>query len=117
MSQTFPKASRLLKKSEFQRVYHKGTKLFGNQILIYASTNHQQTNRIGISVPKRFGKAHDRNYFKRLMRESFRTFNFSNKSYDFHVVPKRIISEMEPKALKEEFSQLLEKLNLIEYHP
>ena len=51
------------------------------------------------------------------MREAFRTFNFSKKTYDFHVVPKRLISEMEPTTLREEFALLLEKLYLNEYHP
>ena len=30
--------------------------------------------RLGITVTKRYGKAHDRNHFKRLVRESFREY-------------------------------------------
>jgi ribonuclease P protein component len=117
LNYNFPKSSRLLKKSEFQRVYHKGTKLFGNHILIYANPSCSTPNRLGISVPKKFGKSHDRNFFKRVIRELFRTSDFKGKSFDFHVLPKAPIQTTNFHLLKEEYISLLEKLLSIHYDP
>ncbi len=113
--QTFPKSSRLLKKSDFQRVYHKGIKLFGDHILVYASFTTSSESRLGISVPKRYGKAHDRNYFKRVIRESFRTYSFQTLKYDLHILPSSII-KINTSNLVKEFTQLLEKLHSMPYH-
>jgi ribonuclease P protein component len=108
---TFPKASRLLKKSDFQRVYHKGTKLFGSLILVYANSTDLPTARLGISVPKRFGKSHDRNFFKRQIRETFRLLIPNIKPYDLHVIPLKMIEKEAKDTLKEEFAKLLTKLS------
>lgn len=114
--QTFPKSSRLLKKSDFQRVYHKGIKLFGDHILVYASPTNNLSSRLGISVPKRYGKAHDRNFFKRVVRESFRTFSFPSLKYDLHVLPSSLIKNTPSQLLTIELTQLLEKLHSMQYH-
>jgi ribonuclease P protein component len=112
LSHAFPKASRLLKKSDFQRVCQKGIKLFGNQIVMYAIPTQSPNSRIGISVPKRYGKSHDRNFFKRKMREYFRLQKKSLLPFDFHVMPLCLIEKISIESLEAEFYQLIDQIQL-----
>lgn len=76
MNNTYPKSCRLLCRSQYERLIRKGRRLSGNKILIelyYKKYNQAvELPRLGITVTKKFGKAHDRNRFKRVVREAFR---------------------------------------------
>ena len=55
----------------FKRLYH--TNGFGNGFLVlYARKNRTDTNRVGITVSKKLGKAHIRNRVRRRLREVYR---------------------------------------------
>ena len=55
----------------FKRLYH--TNGFGNGFLVlYARKNRTGTNRVGITVSKKLGKAHIRNRTRRRIREVYR---------------------------------------------
>ena len=55
----------------FRRLYH--TNGYGNGFLVlYARKNHTGTNRVGITVSKKLGKAHIRNRVRRRLREVYR---------------------------------------------
>ncbi len=55
----------------FRRLYH--TNGFGSPYLVlYARKNRTQTNRVGITVSKKLGKAHIRNRIRRRLREVYR---------------------------------------------
>ena len=55
----------------FKRLYH--TNGFGNSYLVlYARRNRTGTNRVGITVSKKLGKAHIRNRVRRRLREVYR---------------------------------------------
>ncbi len=55
----------------FRRLYH--TSGFGDGYLVlYARKNRTNTNRVGITVSKKLGKAHVRNYVRRRLREIYR---------------------------------------------
>lgn len=70
---TFPKSSRVLCNRLFQRIMRAGSKISGSHILIYYQARNSEKTRLGITVSKKFGKAHERNRFKRVIREAFRT--------------------------------------------
>ena len=55
----------------FQRLYHtKG--VADGYLVLYARKNRTQTNRVGITVSKKLGKAHTRNRIRRRIREVYR---------------------------------------------
>ena len=55
----------------FRRLYH--TSGFANGLLVlYARKNRTGTNRVGITVSKKLGKAHIRNRARRRLREVYR---------------------------------------------
>ena len=55
----------------FQRLYHtKG--VADGYLVLYARKNRTQTNRVGITVSKKLGKAHIRNRIRRRIREVYR---------------------------------------------
>lgn len=55
----------------FQRLYH--TSGHANGLLVlYARKNQGCTNRVGITVSKKLGKAHIRNRMRRRLREVYR---------------------------------------------
>ncbi len=63
---------RLRTRKQYQRMARGSTKFFGRWIIIDANPSAIGHSRLGITVTKRFGKAHERNQFKRLVREAFR---------------------------------------------
>lgn len=67
----FPKALRILSRKHFQQVFAKGLR-FPCKVLFFQYYKGKAPSRIGITVSKKYGKAHDRNRFKRLVREVFR---------------------------------------------
>jgi ribonuclease P protein component len=73
---TFQPASRLLQASDFKGVFdHAFYKVHQPSFLLLATkrTTADQQSRVGIVVAKRkIRRAHERNRFKRLTRESFR---------------------------------------------
>ena len=55
----------------FQRLYHsKG--VADSYLVLYARKNRTLTNRVGITVSKKLGKAHIRNRTRRRLREVYR---------------------------------------------
>jgi ribonuclease P protein component len=72
----FPKSKRLLKHSDFQRVYQSGRRQFtGNMTVFYLRRDSAETApvpRVGFTVGKVLGGAVDRNRIKRRMREAVR---------------------------------------------
>ena len=55
----------------FQRLYHSSGCANG-YLVLYARKNRSDTNRVGITVSKKLGKAHIRNRMRRRLREVYR---------------------------------------------
>src|SRR5271166_5342156 len=75
-SSKFPKSKRLLKHSDFQRVYQSGRRQFtGNVTVFYLRRDGPEPGsgpRVGFTVGKALGGSVERNRIKRKMREAVR---------------------------------------------
>lgn len=67
-----PKSHRLLKPAQFQAVRLQGKRFVTPAFLIGYRQTAASHSKLGLTVSKKFGKAHERNQFKRLVREAFR---------------------------------------------
>lgn len=106
MPQTFPKARRLGRRADFQRVYERGTKAHGRFMTLFVIPNALEFSRLGIAATKKIGGATIRNRAKRRTREVFRTTS-TPAGLDMVVVARRELIEAPWSDLREEFSALL----------
>ncbi|MGA7080702.1 MAG: ribonuclease P protein component [Terriglobales bacterium] len=117
---SFPRAARLLKHSDFDRVYKQGRRHFSPHLTVYSlrandslAQNARAENappkrlaRIGFTVGKVLGGAVERNRIKRRLREAVRLRRAlleGSGAVDIVINPKKSV-------LKLEFSQLLEEV-------
>jgi|SRR6267154_4721629 len=68
----FPKSARLLSRAHYKYMHKNSIKLSGKQISVNIRQGKSFSAKLGITVSRKFGKAHDRNRFKRVVREAFR---------------------------------------------
>jgi len=70
---SFPKSARLLKTTEFKRIYDHGKKVSGPFFMAICAVNPgSPLARIGFTVPRRLGNSVIRNRIRRRMREAVR---------------------------------------------
>ncbi len=69
----FQKSLRLLKKREFLSLKKESRRFYGSCVSIDYAFSAAEAPKLGIAVSKKFGNACERNYFKRCVREAFRT--------------------------------------------
>ena len=70
---------------EFMFAYRKGAKCVTPYFVVYVTKKNHDTNKLGITVSKAIGKAHDRNRAKRLIREAYRL-NLANAKSGYNIV-------------------------------
>ncbi len=68
----FPKALRLLKTAEFDRVFQRRRSQADGVLLVYGCENELSVPRLGLVVSRKCGSAVIRNRWKRAIREAFR---------------------------------------------
>lgn len=71
-SEAFPKRFRLRKRREYLQAQRLGRRVVSAHFIVYAKPNGSSRPRLGVTVSRKVGKAHDRNRIKRLIREVFR---------------------------------------------
>lgn len=76
------------RRSEFQAVYERGSKVRGRYGTLFTLPNSLSVGRLGIAATRKFGGAVERNRAKRLIREVFRR-NKIAAGFDVVVVPRR----------------------------
>jgi len=94
IDQRLTRNERLRKKADFDRVFKQGNVVQDNFFVVLYVRNGLPFSRIGVSVKKKFGKAHDRNRLRRIVKEIFR----KNKSaflpgYDILVIARKELSD------------------------
>jgi ribonuclease P protein component len=92
----FPKSSRLLKHSDFERVYQQGRRYSLPDMAVFYLRGTGNTIRVGFTVPRSVGGAVQRNRIKRRMREAVRLSGDLNSTTAADVVfnPRRSVAEI-----------------------
>ncbi len=108
MKFSFPKTLRILKRYQYQRLTNQSRRHVGNWILIESRSNTVSVTRLGITASRKFGKAHDRNRFKRIVRESFRICRTQLPiGLDLNVRPRSNVKNAKMQDIMQEMIKLL----------
>ena len=117
-SHTLPRARRLRRRTEFQRVFDTGRRVHGRYFTIIAlpgagdrgvETDGSASMRLGIVASRRLGGAVVRNRAKRLIREVFRTEAPFKPALDLVVIPKAALLEAPWSAVRDDFRAVLRR--------
>ena len=110
----FPKSARLLKSREFSRLYQVKNRNRFNSDFFYLDyrLSPVEQPKLGISASKKFGKAHERNRFKRLIREAFRSQLSSFPLVEINVIPKSTAKTASLEDLKKELLHFKEAVHV-----
>jgi ribonuclease P protein component len=105
VSYEYPKRVRLLRASEFERVFAVRASAVDASIALHGAVNDLGHPRLGLVVSRRVGGAVARNRWKRLLREVFRLIQGQLPQLDFVCIP-RAASPPPLETLKVSFLQL-----------
>jgi ribonuclease P protein component len=100
----FPRSARLLRHSDFERVYKFGRRHFATHItLFYLSREGGKGLRVGFTVGRNLGGAVERNFMKRRLREAVRLqARFEAGSFDVVINPKKSLLNADFAELRNE---------------
>ena len=97
----------------FRRLYHTGGQA-NSYLVLYARKNRTDTNRVGITVSKKLGKAHIRNRVRRRLREIYRLNEDKFLSgWDIVVVARSRSVEAKFDKLTENYLSLAQKAGIL----
>jgi len=106
--QTFPRAARLVRKSEFDAVYSTGQRRSNAHFTVFVRANELPLSRFGFSIKKELGDAVVRNHMRRRLREMVRCHREEiPPGWDIVIHPKRSIAKEPFAALAAELLRLL----------
>lgn len=112
-SYSFQRELRLLKSSDFSRVFERAFKVNNKAFTLLARKNNFFYPRLGLVIAKKNLRfAHQRNYVKRLLREEFRLKQSEFDSYDIVILTRRDISHLSKPDIMKFRSNLFEKFRL-----
>ena len=89
-AERFPRCLRVTRGKDFARVHRHNVFAADSMLVVRGAINHRSYPRLGLSGSRKVGHAPVRNYWKRLIRESFRTRRLELPvGYDLVVRPRR----------------------------
>jgi len=101
---TFPRAARLLKHADFDRVYKQGRRHFSSHMTVFYLRQTEGMARTGFTVGRVLGGAVQRNRIKRRMRDAVR------QRRSILMGPVDVVINPKKSVLKAEFPILLEEV-------
>ncbi len=109
----FSRKYRITKTKDFIEVYNLGN-WFNDPLLdVSVKSNTLGITRLGLSVSKSLGNAHERNLIKRRVRNLFISTKNIKKGWDIVVIPKKKSLETEYKFFRKTFMNSLQCLCVI----
>jgi ribonuclease P protein component len=111
-SYCFPKSARILRSSDFRKVYDAGTRVAGPYFAAFCLRVERDGGgpRLGFTVARAFGRAVKRNRAKRRIREALRVRLPEVAPYwDIVVNPRRQVLDASPDELRREVDRLVSK--------
>jgi ribonuclease P protein component len=107
----FPKSARLLTSAHYKHLYRNSTRLFGEQISVDIRQGKTACARLGITVSRKFGKAHERNRFKRVVREAFREIILTlPQNLEMNITPRKNEICLSKQAILVDLKNVLSKI-------
>lgn len=103
------------KDSDFRKVYQRGKSLADRNLVIYTMKNKSDKSRIGISISKKVGKAHERNRIRRCIKEAYRL-NIDDKvlgGYDLVFLARINAADKDYRELEKSLKYICKKANII----
>ena len=98
----------------FRFLYHRGGSEVSKTLVFYFKKNRLGTNRLGITVSKKVGKAVIRNRVKRLIKENYRRREENIKTgYDIVVVARKRAATADYWGIGKDMDLLLRKCDLL----
>ena len=112
---SFPKILRVKKRFEYRNILKARTRFFGQSIVInYRTNNSLSYARMGITITTKFGKAHERNRFKRLSREAFRrNFYKMPNNLEINISSKKSLIDLKADSIEKDLLSFLDQLKTI----
>lgn len=107
---TYPKAARLLRRSEFVRLSAGRPGYSGPAFLVVWQANNYGRPRLGITASRKVGGAVVRNRIKRQVREFFRMHAQALPSVDLNVIVRRRAADLDGGALRQELSRIFARI-------
>jgi ribonuclease P protein component len=115
---SFPRSARLLKHSDFDRVYKQGRRHFSSHLTVFylrranaPVTSSDRSARIGFTVGRVLGGAVERNRIKRRLREAVRQCRLvldAAGAVDVVINPKKSVLTLDFSVVREEVGRALE---------
>lgn len=106
------KKSKLIKTDEFSSVFSFRKRVFADYLVVHYQPNGLTHARLGLVVGKKTAKLSvDRNYMRRVLREFFRTQQHAINAVDLVVRVQKKFIKQDFLTIKQEFSELVLKIN------
>jgi ribonuclease P protein component len=108
---TFPRESRLVRKSEFDAVYRAGKRRSSSHYTVFFRANELPQSRFGFSIKKALGGAVVRNRIRRRLREMVRCHRLEIPTgWDIVIHPKSSVARAEFAALRADLLRMLKNV-------
>ena len=109
----FPRASRLVRRVEYDAVYREGRRRSSREFAVFLRPNGLESTRFGWSIKKALGSAVKRNRMRRRIREIIRLHRQEIASgWDIVIHPRSTVATANFAALSEELVKLLPRASV-----
>ncbi len=106
----FSRLQRIVLRREFRAVYEEGKKHVGKRLLTFVLIKEGLPSKLGITIARKWGKAHDRSRFKRVVREAYRKLYPELPSgMILNVHPREGYRELTSKDIEAELKQVIKR--------